>query len=160
MELICDLINDLNKRWGVPYEVEDALKESEEHHYAERMRLAARIRELEAEVAASKQCARYETAVAGDAIQTMESYKLLAESSKDAYLAAKQVIKDLKADTKAAASAIPSTFYADRSLAFRIEQLASGWNRAVLAANELDYKLNTAWDQLDNKNRLLAEALA
>ena len=43
-ELICDLIDSLNKRWGVPFDIEGALKQSEEHHYSERRRLAEMIR--------------------------------------------------------------------------------------------------------------------
>ena len=42
-ELTCDVIDSLNKRWGVPFEVEDQLRESDEHHYAEWRRLVGEI---------------------------------------------------------------------------------------------------------------------
>lgn len=46
-ELICEKIDYLNKGWGVPHEVEDALREHFEYNYTERRRLAARLTELE-----------------------------------------------------------------------------------------------------------------
>lgn len=53
-ELICDKIDYLNKGWGVPFEVEDALREHFEFNYSERIRLAMRIRELEAALSKEK----------------------------------------------------------------------------------------------------------
>jgi len=44
--LICEKIDYLNKGWGVPFEVENDLREHFESNYAERQRLASLVADL------------------------------------------------------------------------------------------------------------------